>query len=182
MTEDNKYAYSSTTTIILVSGGFDPMHKGHLMMFLNAKKLAQKLIVAVNSDQWLIRKKGYRLLPFSHRAAIIANLACVDEVIAFDDTDNTACNAIELVKYNYPDSRIVFANGGDRNKNTLPPAETDICAKLGVEVRFGIGGDDKAGSSSILFEEAMIQFHANGKQIIRDSLEDHLAKIEAQLG
>ena len=81
--------------VVLVTGGFDPLHSGHIEYFKAAKKLRQmNLIVGVNSDEWLTRKKGRPFMPFEERIAIIKELTCVDKVIGFDDSDDTACHAI----------------------------------------------------------------------------------------
>ena len=80
--------------IVLVTGGFDPLHSGHIAYFKEARKLGDKLIVGLNSDEWLTRKKGRPFMPFHERCNIIEELACVDQVIGFNDEDDTACNAI----------------------------------------------------------------------------------------
>ena len=81
-------------TIVLVTGGFDPLHSGHIAYFKAAKSLGNKLIVGLNSDEWLTRKKGKPFMPFNERIEIINELSVVDEVISFDDSDDTACGAI----------------------------------------------------------------------------------------
>ena len=99
-------------TIAVVSGGFDPLHSGHISYFKSAKKLGYKLIVALNSDQWLIDKKGKYLMPFNERKIILENLNIVDEVIGFQDDKNGSCiDALEQIKKNYPNNVIVFCNG-----------------------------------------------------------------------
>lgn len=126
---------------ILVSGGFDPPHIGHVRMFKEASKWGD-VIVAINSDDWLMRKKGYVFMPWEERAEIIREFASVSVVASFDDSDNTACDAIRKFR---PDA---FANGGDRKKENTP--EMDICDELGVQMLWGIGGKDKPQSSSWL--------------------------------
>jgi cytidyltransferase-like protein len=86
--------------IVLVTGGFDPLHSGHIAYFKAAKALGDHLVVGLNSDDWLTRKKGRPFMPFEERAAIIKELACVDEVIGFNDDDNSACAAILKVLHN----------------------------------------------------------------------------------
>src|SRR6056300_143789 len=98
-------------TIVLVTGGFDPLHSGHIEYFKAAKKLGDKLVVGLNSDEWLTRKKGRPFMPFHERAAIIKELKCVDQVIGFNDDDDSACNAIGHVLATTADI-VVFANGG----------------------------------------------------------------------
>ena len=132
--------------MIMVSGGFDPPHIGHVRMFREAAKWGD-IVVAINSDEWLMRKKGYVFMPWNERAEIIREFASVNIVISFDDSDNTACDAIRKFK---PDA---FANGGDRKKDNTP--EMEVCDELGVQMLWGIGGKDKPQSSSWLVEKFM---------------------------
>ena len=107
--------------IIVVSGGFDPLHSGHIAYFNDAKSKGDKLVVALNSDKWLINKKGKFFMPFSERKNILENINNVDLVIDFkDDDQGSAINAIKKVQKMYPKSNIVFSNGGDRNKTNIP--------------------------------------------------------------
>ena len=129
--------------MIMVSGGFDPPHIGHVRMFKEAAKWGD-VVVAINSDEWLKRKKGYVFMPWDQRAEIIREFASVTVVTPFDDSDNTACDAIRKFR---PDA---FANGGDRKKENTP--EMDLCDKLGVQMLWGIGGKDKPQSSSWLVD------------------------------
>ena len=130
--------------IIIVSGGFDPLHSGHIAYFKSAKDLGDKLIVALNSDAWLVNKKGKFFMPFFERKAIVENLACVDLVVDFEDDElGSATNALIKVKEMYPDDQIIFANGGDRNKENIPEMSVD-----NIIFQFSVGGDDKKNSSS----------------------------------
>ena len=104
---------------VLVTGGFDPLHSGHIEYFKEAKKLGDRLVVGVNSDEWLTRKKGRPFLPFHERAAIIKELKMVDQVIGFNDSDDTANHAIMQVM-STSKGKVVFANGGDRSKRNTP--------------------------------------------------------------
>jgi len=131
---------------ILVSGGFDPLHSGHVRLFQEAKALGDHLTVAVNSDAWLIRKKGAAFMPFNERAEIIRSLVAVDAVTSFNDDDGTACAAIQDMLDAYPDDALTFANGGDRNVFSTPEQETFPLINYAWEV----GGDYKANSSSWL--------------------------------
>ncbi len=97
--------------IVLVTGGFDPLHSGHIAYLKAAKLLGDILVVGVNSDAWLARKKGQAFMPLLERTAIIRELECVDFVIDFDDLDNTANHAIWMVRQSYPQDDIIFANG-----------------------------------------------------------------------
>ena len=130
--------------IIIVSGGFDPLHSGHIAYFKSAKELGDKVIVALNSDEWLINKKGKFFMPFLERKAIVENLSCVDLVVDFEDDDlGSATNALIKVKEMYPDDQIIFANGGDRNKENIPEMSVD-----NISFQFSVGGDNKKNSSS----------------------------------
>jgi cytidyltransferase-like protein len=137
-------------TVVLITGGFDPLHSGHIAYLRAAKKLGDILVVGVNSDTWLGRKKGQAFMPFSERAEIVRNIVGVDFVIDFDDSDNSAKRAIIMVRQSYPDSKIIFANGGDRTDTNIP--EMDIVDD-NLEFRFGVGGTNKANSSSWILQE-----------------------------
>ena len=134
--------------IVLVTGGFDPLHSGHIEYFKAAKQLGNLLIVGINSDDWLARKKGRAFMPAVERKAIIENLYQVHKVIEFDDTDNSAIDAIRKVKAMFPRDHIIFANGGDRTKDNIPEMVFED-----VEFMFGVGGINKANSSSWILEE-----------------------------
>jgi len=135
--------------IIIVSGGFDPLHSGHIAYFKSAKDLGEKLIVALNSDEWLINKKGKFFMPFVERKSIVENLSCVDLVVDFEDDDlGSATNALIKIKEMYPDDEIAFANGGDRNKENIPEMTVS-----GIEFLFSVGGDDKKNSSSWILKK-----------------------------
>ncbi len=130
--------------IIVVSGGFDPLHSGHIEYFNSASVLGDKLIVALNSDNWLNKKKGKYFMPFNERKSVIESLKMVDEVVDFDDDDLGSCiNALNKIKNNYPSDEIIFCNGGDRNKENCP----EMCVS-DIKVIFGVGGEDKKNSSS----------------------------------
>ncbi len=140
--------------IIIVSGGFDPLHSGHIAYFKSAKELGDKLIVALNSDQWLINKKGKFFMPFLERKAIVENLSCVDSVVDFEDDElGSATNALIKVKEIYPDDELIFANGGDRNKENIPEMSVE-----NIKFEFGVGGDDKKNSSSWILKNWQYYF------------------------
>ena len=94
--------------------GFDPLHSGHLAYINKASLLGDHLVVALNSDNWLTEKKGQAFMPFNERKEILENLKAVNEVIGFDDSDGSCCDALEQIKLSYPENQIVFCNGGDR--------------------------------------------------------------------
>ena len=137
-------------TIVLITGGFDPLHSGHLAYIEAARELGHILVVGVNSDAWLERKKGRAFMPLRERTAILRAMRGVDHVLDFDDADGSANHAIKMVRQSYPQDRIIFANGGDRTKTNIP--EMDV-ADANMEFRFGVGGDRKANSSSWILEE-----------------------------
>ena len=138
--------------IVLVTGGFDPVHSGHIAYFKAARELGDLLVIGVNSDEWLRRKKGQEFMPWEERATIISALQDVDRVINFDDSDNSAKDAIRKVRAIYPNAQIVFANGGDRTKENIP--EMDLLKEmLMLNFVFGVGGEDKKNSSSWILQE-----------------------------
>ena len=137
-------------TIVLITGGFDPLHSGHIAYFKAAKELGDILVVGVNSDAWLTRKKGSPFMPYKERAEIVRNIVGVDFVIDFNDTDGSAKHALWMVRQSYPQDLIVFANGGDRTQTNIPEMDSDID---NVEFVFGVGGGNKMNSSSWILQE-----------------------------
>lgn len=135
-------------TIVVVSGGFDPIHSGHIKLIKEARTLGDYLIVGINSDEWLARKKGRAFMPWQERLCVLNNLSMVDEVYTFDDADGTACHLLQQVRAHYPTARIIFANGGDRTAKNIPEMTA-----ADVEFVFGVGGSAKSNSSSWILEE-----------------------------
>ena len=129
---------------IAVSGGFDPIHKGHVQMIREAAEYGQ-VIVILNSDDWLIRKKGYKFMSFEERAFIAGSIKGVSVVMNVDDSDGTVCAALKRMKPDY------FANGGDRYDKNTP--EMEVCEELGITMLWNIGGG-KIQSSSTLVSKA----------------------------
>ena len=140
----------SLRKVVLVTGGFDPLHAGHIELIRKAGELGDILVVGVNSDGWLERKKGRPFMLFEDRSIIISELKGVHDVIAFDDSDSSAKDAIRKVREQYPDHNIIFANGGDRNKSNIP--EMDY-PDDNITFVFGVGGDNKINSSSWILAE-----------------------------
>ena len=135
--------------ISVVSGGFDPIHSGHISYINEAKKFGDYLIIALNSDDWLKAKKGKAFMPFTERKTILENLKNVDEVIDFiDDEKGSAMNALSKIKEKYPKATITFCNGGDRGKDNIPEMEVE-----GISFQFSVGGDIKQNSSSWILKE-----------------------------
>ena len=135
--------------IVIVSGGFDPIHSGHIAYLKSAKELGDKLIVALNSDEWLVNKKSKFFMPFIERKAIIESIGFVDEVIDFKDDEAGSCiNALEKAKLMFPNDKLFFANGGDRNDKNIPEMSVG-----GIEFVFSVGGEDKKNSSSWILKK-----------------------------
>lgn len=140
--------------IAVVSGGFDPVHSGHINLFKSAYELFdRKIVVLLNSDEWLTRKKGKPFLPVEERKAIIEAMSMVERVVLFDDSDKSCCDGLEKVKALYPMDTVVFCNGGDRTKENIPEMKVE-----GIEFKFGIGGENKANSSSWILRDALANY------------------------
>ena len=131
--------------IILATGGFDPPHSGHISYLKAARALGDMLLVGVNSDAWLERKKGRAFMDHRERMLVISELACVDAVYQFDDSDDSASEFINSMRNQYPTDQLIFANGGDRTQDNIPEMEIND-AKLNFA--FGVGGANKLNSSS----------------------------------
>ena len=135
--------------IVIVSGGFDPVHKGHVRMFKEAKTLGYKVICGANSDQWLVNKKGKAFMSFAERSEILKAFEDIDEVMSFqDDIEGSAINLLTQVQQLYPNCTIAFANGGDRtNKNT---PEKGFCTAYNIDMIWNVGGGKIQSSSELL--------------------------------
>ena len=142
----------SSLTVVVATGGFDPIHSGHIAYLEAAAKLGDILIVGINSDAWLTRKKGYPFMPVGERVAIVKALKCVDHTVLFDDSDGSAIEAINNARLIYPDCQIIFSNGGDRTIHNIPE-QTAFKDDPTVEFVFGVGGDFKMNSSSWILQE-----------------------------
>jgi cytidyltransferase-like protein len=142
--------------IVLATGGFDPVHSGHISYLKAAKEMGDMLIVGLNSDEWLERKKGKSFMPWNERLSVLNNLQMVDEVFTFMDDDDTAINFIKQVVAHYPNDEIIFANGGDRTKGNTPEvkfAQEMANTSTGIGFVWGVGGNEKQNSSSWILEE-----------------------------
>lgn len=118
---------------VAVSGGFDPLTPGHVEYMKQARELGDRLIVIVNTDEFLKRKKGYAFMPLEDRIKIIESVRYVEEVVVCIDEDDTVGDTIKLLK---PD---IFAKGGDRSLHNLPQKEIDVCKEVGCEIVGGLG-------------------------------------------
>ena len=132
--------------VVAVCGGFDPIHVGHIRHFREANKLGDILVVMLNTDDWLTKKKGYIFMPFEERKEIIGSIRYVDKVIPVIDTDGSVAKTLEKLK---PD---IFAKGGDRTKGNIPESEISVCERLGIKIVFSVGGG-KVQSSSWLIDK-----------------------------
>ncbi len=141
---------------IAVSGGFDPIHKGHVQMIREAAEYGN-VIVILNSNDWLVRKKGYKFMSFDERAYIAGSIKGVIIVANVDDSDGTVCKALRRFKPDY------FANGGDRYENNTP--EMDVCEELGIEMLWNIGGGKIQSSSQLVNNDKWGKVVINGQEL-----------------
>ena len=133
--------------VVIVSGFFNPLHGGHLDMIEAAAKMGDRLIVIVNNDRQQVEKKGKVILVETSRARLLRALRVVDEVFIAIDDDMTVIKSLDFLASQYPDDELVFANGGDRDSTKVVP-ETDVCTQNNIEMVFGVGGNNKADSST----------------------------------
>lgn len=136
----------STRRVVAVSGGFDPVHIGHVRLFKEARALGDELVVIINNDNWLLAKKGYVFTPEAERKELIECFPFVDRVVltehSADMTDRSVCRVLEAIQ---PD---IFANGGDRSADNIP--EYELCTRLGIEMVFNVGGEKIQSSSDLV--------------------------------
>lgn len=132
--------------VVTTSGGFDPVHIGHIRLFREAKALGDKLVVILNTDDFLLKKKGYVFMPFDERKEILESIKYVDEVVPCIDTDQTVSKTLEKLR---PD---IFAKGGDRKESNTP--ELPLCKELNIRVVFNVGGGKVQSSSWLLKRNA----------------------------
>lgn len=141
---DKKAYYYDVPKVVAVSGGFDPLHSGHLNYIREAKQLGDKLVVILNADRFLLEKKGFAFMPYEERKYILEHIREVDEVIPCIDEDQTVSKTLAQLK------PTIFAKGGDRTPDNLPKSETDICHDLGIQLVFGVGGNNEQSSSRLV--------------------------------
>jgi D-beta-D-heptose 7-phosphate kinase/D-beta-D-heptose 1-phosphate adenosyltransferase len=127
--------------IICISGGFDPLHVGHVRLMEDASRHGSVFVI-LNSDEWLMRKKGYMFMTFDERKEIITSMRMVHDVIDVNDDDGTVCEALERIRPSY------FGNGGDRLSDNVP--EVDLCKKLNIEMVWNLGGEKIQSSSDLV--------------------------------
>lgn len=134
--------------IMVLSGGFDPLHVGHIRMIQHARDMAALVVVGVNSDDWLTRNRGRVGTNFEERCELVASIRGVTSAVGFDDDDDTAVSLLKMVCRLSPGARIAFGNGGDRTSTNVP--EVEICRELGVDLVWGVGGDRVESSSGVI--------------------------------
>ena len=138
--------------ISIVSGGFDPIHPGHIMMMKDCLKFSNYLIVGVNSNKWLINKKGNYFMDIQHRIYVVSSLNVVNETMEFeDDEKGSANNLLIKIRNKYSNDKIIFANGGDRSDSSKI-LEFETAKQYNIDLKFGIGGSHKESSSSDLLK------------------------------
>ncbi|RYX79359.1 glycerol-3-phosphate cytidylyltransferase [bacterium] len=133
--------------VVIVSGFFNPLHGGHLDMIEAAALMGEKLIVIVNNDVQQVIKKDKVILSEQNRSRLIGALRAVDEVVVAVDNDQTVVRTLSMVASQHPDDQLIFANGGDRTSEKEVP-ETEVCREYNIEMVFGVGGVEKADSST----------------------------------
>ncbi len=131
----------SNEKTIVISGGMDPVHVGHVKMIKAAAELG-RVIVVLNSDEWLVRKKGFAFMSFEERKYLLENIKGVSEVSDVDDSDGTVCEALQRLK---PD---MFGNGGDRTSDNTP--EKEVCLDIGIRMVWNLGGEKIQSSSDLV--------------------------------
>ncbi len=139
--------YTKNMKVVIVSGFFNPLHGGHLDMIEAAALMGDKLIVVVNNDAQQIIKKGKIILNEQNRARLIGALRMVDDVVISVDEDPTVIKTLQMIAIQHPDDELVFANGGDRDSEKVIP-ETDVCQRYEIKMAMGVGGTEKADSST----------------------------------
>ena len=138
--------------ISIVSGGFDPIHPGHIMMMKECLKFSNYLIVGVNSNKWLINKKGNYFMDIQHRIYVVSSLNVVNETMEFEDDDKGSANNLLIkIRNKYSNDKIIFANGGDRSDSSKI-LEFETAKQYNIDLKFGIGGSHKESSSSDLLK------------------------------
>lgn len=134
--------------IVIISGAFGPIHRGHVRLFKGAKAIGHKVILGLNSDQWVVKNRGQVFMDWSERAEVLREFRNIDDVISFNDNDGTALELITRVKRLYPEAKLAFANGGPRTESNTP--EAGVCSAYGIDMIFNAGGGIVQSSSEII--------------------------------
>lgn len=155
-------------SISIISGGFDPIHEGHIDYINEAAKFG-KVIIILNTDEWLIRKKGFAFMPYETRECILKNMKNVFDVIMAEDNDNSVCDSLNQLRDIYPDAELIFCNGGDRKINNTP--EISICKEKNIDLRFNVGGE-KINSSRDIIKTYTLNFIQNNISLVKKLLKN----------
>jgi len=156
----SRYSRAKKEVLVAVSGGFDPIHIGHIRYIIAAKKLGDKLVVILNNDNWLKDKKGFFFMSQEERKEILEGIRCVDQVILTDHKpgdyfkDRSVCTLLREIRPH------IFANGGDRKPEGDPVPEVALCKELGINMIYNVGYGGKVQSSSWLIEKAKKKEHS----------------------
>jgi len=162
--------------ISVISGGFDPIHSGHIKYIKAAKEEGDLLAICLNSDHWLQKKKGKSFLPFEERKLILESMKYVDIVIDFEDDELGSCiNGLEKLKATYPDHKIIFCNGGDRNSTNIPEMNVKD-----IEFKFSVGGSTKLNSSSWILKKWKYDFEERVWGSFYNLYEDPISGIKVK--
>jgi len=145
---DTKNNMDKKYDIVIISGAFGPIHRGHVRLFKGAKAIGHKVILGLNSDQWVVDKRGKVFMDWAERAEVLREFRNVDDVMSFDDSDGTALDLIMRVKKLYPEMKIAFANGGGRTEKNTP--ESGMCSAYGIDMVFNAGGGIVQSSTDII--------------------------------
>ena len=162
------------TKVVFTVGFWDPLHRGHIAHFREAKKLGDKLVVMVHRNECCIKKKGYCFMPLEDRIAILKSIKYIDEVIVCPPDCNLTCE--KVLRALKPD---IFAKGGDRTPENMPACELEVCKELGIEIKYGVGGS-KVQSSSWLVRDVLENLMAKkGREIIKGA---ELVRVSERYG
>lgn len=134
--------------IVIISGAFGPIHRGHVRLFKGAKAIGHKVILGLNSDQWVVKNRGKVFMDWAERAEVLREFRNIDDVISFNDDDGSALELITRVKRLYPEAKLAFANGGPRTESNTP--ESGMCSAYGIDMIFNAGGGIVQSSSEII--------------------------------
>lgn len=142
--------------LVLTGGFYDPCHIGHIKLLIESLSISNYLLIAINSDEATIQKKGYCLLPFEHRAEVVQNILYNNDNDVTGIIKNNNSDMLEIIEKVRPS---IYTKGGDRTPDNMLQSEIDLCASIGCEIRYGVGGYDKSGSSSDFFKKAVKQYN-----------------------
>ncbi len=172
-------------TTVIVSGGFDPIHKGHIRYLKAARELGDKLIVILNCDDFLIRKKGYYCFDAEERAEILEAVKYVDGIIEWQSEADDVCDVLEYISKTNNEMekprKLIFAKGGDRRPDGVPIPEVEVCERCGIEIVYGVGGNDKPNSSSWIIDNIVKQLKKKTKKELEKELHDERLQNKLEL-